>query len=164
MTKLQFAKIRDVKTPERATGVAAGIDFYVPNDFHARYISPGEDVLIPSGIKVKLPHGFALIAFNKSSLGASYGAQIKAGLTPSKNALVSPLEVGACVIDEDYQGEIHLSLRNAGTSDVEIKPGQKIVQFVMLPVCYSCLKQVAPSELYDTETRRGQKGFGSSTK
>lgn len=102
---LKFCKVRTVKSPNRAHSDDAGIDFYFPEDlpvetFKAKCdmtkqnvtfseengivksvtIKPLESVLIPSGIHVKIPNGYALIFMNKS------------GVATKKH-----LHVGACV-------------------------------------------------------------------
>ena len=60
-------------------GASAGIDFYIPEDltWESKTLRPGESVLIPSGIKVKLARNLVLIAFNKSSV-ALKGLQVGA--------------------------------------------------------------------------------------
>ena len=68
--KIFFTKVRDVKSPER-TGKNAGIDFFIPNDYKTSVLHGKSDILIPSGIKLKMPDGFALIAFNKSGITTS---------------------------------------------------------------------------------------------
>ena len=92
---MRISKVRGVKTPTRGTKQSAGIDFYVPDDFEVIEVSPGQKAFIPSGIKANVPAGHALIAFNKSGI-----------------ALKKSLFIGACVVDEDYQGEIHLHVVN----------------------------------------------------
>lgn len=159
-----FAKVREVRTPEYGTPGSAGIDFYIPEDSPKIYLAPGEDTLIPSGIKANLPSGYALIAFNKSGIAASFAAQAKAGHKPKPTALTAPLHIGAQVIDSDYQGEIHISLCNVGTTEVTLYPGQKIAQFILVPIAQAELKQVALSELYQTTTSRGTGAFGSTNK
>ena len=103
---MQIAKIRNVKTPTRGTNGSAGIDFYVPDDYPDSLctIPPGDRFFIPSGIKANVPEGYALIAMNKS------GVALKKGLM-----------VGACVVDSDYQGEIHLH-RQCGDIDLGQHP------------------------------------------
>lgn len=149
MNKLLFAKIRDVKSPIRSTDTAAGIDFYIPNDWNdhkPHVIGPGEDVLIPSGLKVKMPKGHALIAFNKSGIA-------------TKQKLI----IGACVIDEDYQGEIHFHLINTSKQlGTTIGPGMKIAQFILVPVNYATPEECSIDELYTENTKRGEGGFGST--
>ena len=141
--KMKLQKLRNVKTPNRGTTSSAGIDFYVPEDFETVSLKPGESVLIPSGIKMQLPRGYALIAFNKS------GVAVKQGLS-----------VGACVVDEDYEGEIHLHMINTSEKDQVIATGQKLVQFVLVPVAYFDIEEV--EELQPRNTERGSGGFGST--
>lgn len=156
---MQVMKTRNVKTPTRGTSLSAGLDFYVPNDFfggddaHSRYaasfvsLDPGDSILIPSGIKVKVPAGYALIAFNKS------------GVASRKN-----LSVGACVVDEDYTGEIHLHVFNHGNTVQTIGAGEKLIQFLLIPVSYAEITVVqSEQELYDSfDSERGEGGFGST--
>jgi dUTP pyrophosphatase len=140
---MKLQKLRNVKIPNRGTESSAGIDFYVPEDFETTVLKSGESVLIPSGIKMQLPRGYALIAFNKS------GVAVKQGLS-----------VGACVVDEDYEGEIHLHMINTSDKDQVIATGQKLVQFVLVPVAYFDLEEV--EELQPRNTERGSGGFGST--
>lgn len=141
---MKISKVRSVKTPVRGTPNSAGIDFFVPDEIRV-YLKPGDSCLIPSGIKANVPLGHVLMAFNKS------------GVAVKKN-----LHVGACVVDEDYQGEIHINLTNVGTSGVEIQSGEKIIQFVLLPVFYDTIEEVEISALFEGITERGDGGFGST--
>ena len=146
-TGLKLAKVRPVKTPTRGTPGSAGIDFYVPDDYPQDLctVDPGERYFIPSGIKANFPTGFALISMNKS------------GISLKKN-----LMVGACVVDSDYQGEIHLHLINVGPEPVHVNSGDKLVQFLLIPVDHSPVEVINESELYSTESKRGAGGFGST--
>jgi len=147
---MRIAKVRDVKTPSRGTNLSAGIDFYIPNDldWEVKTLRPGESILIPSGIKAEIPSGLALIAFNKS------------GVATKKN-----LQVGAAVVDQDYQGEIHIHLTNVGKTETHISRGEKIVQFLLIPVfngtCDSLIL-VEPDRLFLDVSDRGTGGFGST--
>lgn len=143
MYRMNIQKTRSVKTPSRGTSLSAGIDFYVPEDFPETTLYAGDAVLIPSGIRAHVPAGYALIAFNKS------------GVATKQN-----LSVGACVVDEDYEGEIHLHLINTGRTHTTIKPGQKLTQFILIPVSYMDVHVL--EELPDRNTERGAGGFGST--
>lgn len=173
MDTLKYSKVRKVKSLNRAHADDAGIDFYIPEDidvdtFHKKCdvtkcnvtytltddgfikditLSPGQSVLIPSGIHVKVPHGYALVYFNKS------------GVASKKH-----LHVGACVVDENYQGECHLNLTNVGDCNIIISAGDKIVQGIVLPINYCQAEEISSLEqLYaDGESSRGAGGFGSS--
>lgn len=161
-----FTKIRDVKSPCRGTSKSAGIDFFVPNyskeflkvflekntcpnDEHGFIIKPHQRVLIPSGIKCAVPEGYGLFVDNKS------GVSTKKGLT-----------FMARVIDEDYQGEIHISLLNTSEDPTKVLWGEKIVQMILMPVFYDSLEECSMSYLSNIfslrNTERGEGGFGST--
>jgi dUTP pyrophosphatase len=145
---MKFLKIRDVKSPTRGTAKSAGIDLYIPNDFVETTLLPGQSILIPAGLKVNIPENYAFIAFNKSGVA-------------TKRHLV----VGACVIDEDYQGEIHIHIFNhSNTESVNLHAGEKIIQCVLIPVKYESIEMVESEEdLWNGEvTERGEGGFGST--
>lgn len=134
---------RPVKIPNRGTPLSAGIDFYVPDDFEETTLEHGDDILIPSGIKVQVPHGYMLVAKNKSGIATKMG-----------------LIVGAELVDEDYEGVIHIHLIKSTKGSCVIKPGMKIVQFVLEPVLYDSIEVVEKLESRNTE--RGSGGFGST--
>jgi dUTP pyrophosphatase len=143
---VKISKIRDVKTPTRANSTDAGIDFFIPNDYEGKTeLFPGESCFIPSGIKVNVPKGYALIAFNKSGVATKKG-----------------LHVGACVVDCGYQGELHINLTNVSAEDQKIDAGDKIVQFVLLPLGDPVVELVEENNLYESKSSRGEGGFGSS--
>lgn len=142
--KIQFQKIRDVKSPSRGTKESAGIDCYLPKDFitEPTIIKPGESVFAPSGLKVRIPHGYALIAFNKSGIALKQG-----------------LSVGASVVDSDYDQEVHLHVINISCKDQIILPEQKLVQFILVPICLADIEEI--NELPERQTDRTG-GFGST--
>ena len=145
---MKFLKTRDVKDPNRGTPQSAGIDLFIPNDFTPQFIKPGDSILIPSGLKINVPKDHVFIMMNKSGV-----------------AVKKHLDVGACVIDEDYQGEIHIHVYNySNTESIEINPGEKIIQCVLLPVNYASVEVVeSEDDLWEgKETERGEGGFGST--
>ena len=84
--------------------------------------------------------------------------------------------VGACVVDEDYQGEVHINMINTNEEKeyhadghyvkdsgiVTITPGEKLVQFLLVPINYAGLQELPIEQLYTAETSRGEGGFGST--
>ena len=144
---MKILKIKDVKTPQRGTSESAGIDFFIPNTQEPITLKPGETAFIPSGIKANIPKGHALVAMNKSGI-----------------AVKRSLLVGACLIDEDYQGEMHIDLKNVGTETQTLYAGDKIIQLVCLPINYVTIEEVdSESELFgNVITSRGEGGFGST--
>ena len=142
---LRFCKIRDVKSPSRAHQYDAGIDFYVPSAFSSDGIKPGYSLKIPSGIKAHIPIGMALVGFNKSGVSTKHG-----------------LQVGACVVDAGYEGEIHLHVMNVSHRTVFILADTKIMQFLLLPIGVPELLEVEEWRLFDKDSARGTGGFGST--
>ena len=161
---MKIIKVRDVKTPVRGHATDAGIDFFVPKDFD-KYVSPHSDILIPSGIKAELPHGYMLMAANKSGVVTSRDAAIECRGKAKDDAFDSSLILGACIVDEPYQGEIHIHLINTGMVPVRIKPDMKIAQFILVPVSYENVELVeSEDDIFQVKSERGDGGFGSTNK
>lgn len=146
---IKFFLTRDVAAPERENG-NAGFDFFVPKFNEAfkltcakeaeknpkagcyfkidengkEYIDfpAGSRVCIPSGVKSYLSLSMPLISYG---LQMDLYVENKSGVATKKG-----LDVGACEIDTNYQGEIHLSLTNASKEDVRIYEDDKITQLV----------------------------------
>ena len=144
--KFLFTKTKDVKNPVRGHETDAGIDFFVPNDFGVVTLKPGQDILIDAGVRVIVPKGYALIFKEKS------GVSTKRKLT-----------IGACVVDSDYRGNVHLHLFNNGTTVQSIEAGDKITQGLIVPVSL-CQTEEISAEVYEKycNTERGEGGFGST--
>lgn len=141
MYSINFIKCRKVQTP-KTRPQDAGYDFYLPDEYGDMIIQPGESICVPSGIKVDVPDGYALIAFNKSGV--------------AKN---QKLNVGACVVDSNYIGEVHLHLFNWSNEASQIKRGQKLTQFILIPNIKPKLIEVNKFNKY---TDRGDGAFGST--
>lgn len=155
---INIYKIRkDAKLPVRAHPTDAGMDlFYCPDpsvnssciweENGKKYfrIPPGENCLIPTGLKVEAPKDHMLEIKNKSGIA-------------SKKQLI----VGACVVDPGYTGELYVNLHNIGRSTIVIEPGQKIAQAVLIPVVTYNVNEV-DYDLANKETSRGSGGFGST--
>lgn len=161
---MKVLKVRDVKTPVRGHATDAGIDFFVPEDFD-QIVPAHTDVLIPSGIKAELPKGYMLMAANKSGVVTSRTASIECRGKAKDDAFDSSLILGACIVDEPYQGEIHIHMINTGKFQVHIKPGMKIAQFILVPVSYEDVEVVeSEDDIFKTKSDRGDGGFGSTNK
>lgn len=143
---MKFCKVRDVKSPNRANPGDAGIDMFVPDDFPGIRLRHGESALIPSGIKVDVPHGFCFMIENKSGVGSK-----------------KKLDRLACIVDCGYTGEVHISLINNGLNDQVIAPGDKIVQGILIPIGLHEPEEVSPDEMWkDVVGTRAEGGFGST--
>lgn len=164
METLKFFKVREVKSPKRGTERSAGIDFFIPNDFcdNCKTLSPGDDILIPSGIIAKIPEGYMLMAADKSGIAPSTEAMRDCLMRNKTPEIASSLIVGAKIIDEDYPGEIHIHVINVGSDMISLKPGMKIVQFILVPVSYASPKEVSSFEELGFKLGSRTGGFGST--
>ena len=64
------------------------------------------------------------------------------------------------LIDSDYQGELMVSVWNRGQTTFRLEPGERLAQYVLVPVVQAEFKQVEEFE----ETLRGAGGFGHTGK
>lgn len=137
---------RDAKSPIRAHSDDAGIDIFAPLDMEEVTIQPNEAYLVKTGLKCVCPKGYAMFVMNKSGV-----------------AVKKCLDHGAEVIDEGYRGEIGIHLINVGKEAQTIKPGDKIIQVVLLPVGYHMVEMVSESEYSKmSDTTRGEGAYGST--
>ncbi len=104
-------------------------------------ITPGERVLIPTGLYIQLPYGYEAQIRPRSGLALKYGITVLN--TPG-------------TIDADYRGEIGVCLINHGNNTFDVHHGDRIAQIVFAQVEQAALVEV--SELVNT--KRGDGGFG----
>ncbi|MBQ9951586.1 MAG: deoxyuridine 5'-triphosphate nucleotidohydrolase [Clostridia bacterium] len=112
----------EIRLPRRATAGSAGYDFFSPADFE---LSPGETILLPTGVRAKMDDGWVLMLFPRSGLGFKYRLQL--------NNTVG-------VIDSDYfgaknEGHIMLKLTNDSNEHrtLRVNAGDAVAQGVFLP-------------------------------
>ena len=150
---LQYYMIRGEKYPPlRANPSDAGLDLrWTPSEESetALSIGPGESVLVPTGCKFAIPHGYMMEIKNKS--GIAYKKQ---------------LLVGACVVDSGYDGEVFVNLHNIGTEPQILAPGDKVAQAVVVPVVHARFVASETPEIYEwypiTMSSRGDGALGST--
>jgi len=120
----------------------AGFDLITPYDVSIPF---GKIVKVPLNIRMQLPSGSWARVETKSGLG-SKGMLVYAG-----------------VIDQGYRGVPHVIMTNLNEGTViEVKAGQKIAQMTMNP--HNLEFFVEQVESVDTDTARGEGGFGSTGK
>lgn len=130
--------------PTYGSEFAAGADLYACLDATIT-IEPGETFMVPTGLAMELPTGYAGLIYARSGLAS------KKGLAPAN-------KVG--VVDSDYRGQVMVALHNHSKSTATIEHGERIAQLVVTPYIMSNFVQV--TEL--NETVRGEGGFGSTGK
>lgn len=142
-TPVAVKKLRpNAKLPTYGSEFAAGADLYACLDAPVT-IQPHETHLVPTGLSLELPVGWAGMVHARS------GMATKRDLAPAN-------KVG--VIDCDYRGEVMVSLHNHGTKPQTVEPGERIAQLVIMP--YLTAQFFETEEL--SETVRGESGFGST--
>lgn len=149
---IEYFKTRlDVKDPVRANPSDAGLDVhYNPEKGKRVTIMPGENAILPTGLKFGVPHNFMLQVMNRSSMAA-------------KKSLI----VGAHCIDSGYDGEVFIDLHNVGTKPQTITAGDKIAQLVLVPVISFRAQETGDDVLYQDEitiSARGDGALGSTGK
>ena len=146
------------KMPERAHPTDAGADLFcwlhswaIPSPFHVPathpgeksklVIPPGKQMLVDTGVSMKIPEGYAGFLHARSS-------QRSKGITCW----------GTGIIDSAYRGGIKVVLYNGSEIDYVIENGDKIAQLV--------IQKVELTEFIDlwNDTARGTGGFGSTGK
>lgn len=144
---LEFTKRADAKAPERANPSDAGLDvFYCPADpdISAVKIEPGNNMMLGTGLKFGIPHGYMLQACNRGSMGA-------------KRSLI----VGAHIIDSGYDGEVFIDLHNIGSETQFIEKGAKIAQLILVPVVHFRTREVDDGLLYGEDITISNRGAGA---
>ena len=107
-------------------------------------LGPGERALVPTGISIALPHGYAAFVHPRSGLALRHGVSV----------VNSP-----GTIDAGYRGEIGVVLINHDLHQtVQIERGDRIAQLVV--------QRVERAEFHEVETLpesvRGAGGYGST--
>lgn len=141
--KVNIKKLNDgAKIPSYGSEYAAGADLYACLEGDVT-IAPHTTVVIPTGIALELPVGYAGLIYARSGLAT------KKGLAPAN-------KVG--VVDCDYRGEVKVALHNHGETAQTISAGERIAQLVVAP--YVTAEFIQADEL--SSTVRGAGGFGST--
>lgn len=133
----------DLPTPSYAKPGDAGADVYSRIDCE---IKAGERVLVPTGIAIAMPDGYAAFAHPRSGLAIKYGV----GIVNAPGT-----------IDAGYRGELQMILINHDPKEsFLIKRGDRIAQLVFQKVERAEFIEV--NELPGSD--RGSSGFGSTGK
>ena len=153
--KIEVEILNGGKLPSKKNPTDAGFDLYATSDIK---IYPGQVLKHPLNIRMKLPPGTWGEITTKSGLGAQ-GLLVYAG-----------------VIDQEYRGIPHAIISNIWVmqevgpdgyplmrvNPIEIKAGEKLAQLIMNP--YNPEFYVEQVVSVDTNTSRGEGGFGSTGK
>ena len=154
--KIRYSKLHpDGKEPFKANPSDAGYDL-----FSVQYetLEPFQRKLISTGINIEIPEGFYGRIAPRSGLACKKGIDVMAG-----------------VIDSGYRGEIKVLLINfnfegynlkpnafeamfGSANKLDVRPGDRIAQLIIEKCHEAAWKPTSSLE----ESRRGERGFGSS--
>jgi len=136
-----------IALPSYETVGAAGAD--IRANFAEEYreggmtLAPLGRALVPTGLRLEIPHGFEVQVRPRSGLALKHGVTVA-------NA--------PGTIDSDYRGPLGVILVNLGQSDFHIAHGDRVAQMIVAPVIQARFQEV--EEI--SETDRGTGGFGST--
>jgi dUTP pyrophosphatase len=127
--------------PGRAHPGDAGTDLFAAEDVE---LAPGQRALVPTGIAIALPDGYAGFVHPRSGLAARHGVTIV-------NA--------PGTVDAGYRGEIRVTLLNTDPDrPVRFQRGDRIAQLIIQRVAYPVFHEVQTLP----GSARGDGGFGST--
>ena len=127
--------------PARAHPGDAGTDLFAAQDVE---LAPGQRAIIPTGVAIALPDGYAAFVHPRSGLAARHGITLV-------NA--------PGTVDAGYRGEIRVTLLNTDTErPVRLQRGDRIAQLVVQRVAYPVFHEVETLP----GSARGEDGFGST--
>jgi dUTP pyrophosphatase len=109
-------------------------------------VLPGQTALVPTGIYMAIPQGYAVEVLPRSGL-----------------SLKTPLRVANAPgqIDSDYRGELCVIAYNTGSQEFRVKTGERIAQIKVVEAPRILWVQEASMDSLD-KTERGAGGFGST--
>jgi dUTP pyrophosphatase len=130
----------NAKLPTKGTEGAGAYDIYMPE---AGFTSEHTATRVALGFAAQVPEGYVAMIFPRSGIGAKHGLELN----------------NTCgIIDSDYRGEWIASLKTKNYPGYGWAAGDRILQYVLVPVLDSPPERV----LTLTPTRRGTGGFGST--
>ena len=143
MVEIKVVRLdKELPLPEYAREGDAGIDLLARED--ALIPCGGGRVLVPTGLAVAIPRGYAGFVLPRSGLALKHG--ISAANSPG-------------LIDAGYRGELKVIVLNTdSSSDYQIKRGDRIAQMVVARVADVAWRE----ERELPGSVRGQGGFGST--
>lgn len=142
MIALPVRRLRpEAVLPRRAYEADAGLDLAACERCE---VGPGERAVVPTGLAVAIPEGYAGFVQPRSGLAARHGISV----------VNSP-----GLVDAGYRGEVLVILLNTDARQTfVVEPGMRVAQLVVVPV-----PRVDVSEVDELpESERGPRGHGSS--
>jgi len=125
--------------PTKGTELSGAFDIYMPE----AGVADNQSRFVKLGFAAAVPPGHVALLLPRSGTGAKHGLELN----------------NTCgVIDADYRGEWMAALRTKGRQSFAWAAGDRILQFLVVPVAQIAL---VPVETL-SQTSRGTGGFGST--
>jgi dUTP pyrophosphatase len=141
----------EAQIPQKAHAMDAAYDIYA-ND-NVELLPQDEPILVPTGVVLALPNGYAGLILPRSGLAGKYGVTV--ANSPG-------------LVDPGYRGEVFVALVNHNPVRTHlVKKGDRIAQLLIVPFANSHLTEIPDEEklnVYFPIGERGFGGFGSSGK
>ena len=152
----------NAKLPTYATNGSGAMDIYSPEEYT---IDCGQTIIIPIGIKVSIPHGYALLIQPRSGMSARMKVRI-----PNSPGLIDEDyhdEIGVIIENTDihvkdvdiYEPSDHLELVKEYGSPIIIGKGERFAQMRLVEVPRVKWREVSS---LGTQIQDHGKGFGST--
>lgn len=177
--KIQFTKIRDVKSPCKKNKYDACTDYFIPNGT-PEYLkelqeqNKNSEITIYQEIedeeavknnvwkiniaphqKLLIPSGIKVNILDKRTY---LGVKNKSGIATDYGILKT-----AEIIDSIYQGELFFGIYNLGEESVEVWTGMKIIQLMQQEYVNSEYEEISNEEYFKIEKSERGEGARSST-
>ena len=177
--KIQFTKIRDVKSPCKKNKYDACTDYFIPNGTPeylkelqeqnknseiAIYQEIEDEEAVKNNVwkitiaphqKLLIPSGIKVNILDKRTY---LGVKNKSGIATDYGILKT-----AEIIDSIYQGELFFGIYNLGEESVEVWTGMKIIQLMQQEYINSEYEEISNEEYSKIEKSERGEGARSST-
>jgi len=137
-----YKLVENAIIPTKGTPRSAGWDLYSPDEYT---ISPGESVIVMTGIGVVIPEGYS------------------GRIAPRSGWSVKGLFLNGGVVDIDYELGLGVICFNFSKQNIIIKRGDRIAQFLLEKIFYGDMPEISqpePGERCSHEPVHA--GFGST--
>lgn len=169
MNNLNIKLLSDNATiPTRAYGVSAGLDIYSAETV---ILEPQQKALVATDLAVNIPKGYVGLLTSRSGVSSKTHLVVETGKIDAgfqghmqinvKNDWQYDMQTDAeAFYHHDIQGEIHFDYKKRNyPMSYKIQKGDRLAQLVIVPIW---TPELEPVEEFESETARGEKGFGSS--
>lgn len=166
IVSIPYTKTEDAKEPSYARIGDAGMDIYAKEEYT---LEPGQSIIVPTGIKMAIPEGYAILIQPRSGLSAKTKLRIAntpglidSGYRDEIGVIIENIEPPFKDIEYEFDnnGEIHIKSILHGNA-YTISEGDRIAQMRLVKVPQAHLVEV-PSVENIGVNRQG--GFGHTGK